>query len=309
MGDGRHVRILDNLVNGKADNVREHLGPRCELLEADVRDPKAVGGALREVETVYHLACLGVRHSIHSPFENHAVNAEGTLRLLGLARDSGVRRFVCVSTSEVYGSARTVPMREDHPTFPETVYGASKLAGECYARAFFRTHRYPTVVVRPFNAYGPRSHHEGDAGEVIPKFVLRGLAGLPMVVFGDGRQTRDFTFVADTARGILLAGRSEAAVGETLNLGSGREAAVLDLAHEVARVLGRGAPQVVHEAARPGDVRHLCADASRARELLGYEPRVSLAEGLGRLRDWYLGLDRPVAELLAEERVRGWEAP
>jgi UDP-glucose 4-epimerase len=307
VGDGVHVRILDNLVNGKIENVRVHLGPRCEFVEADVRDRARVGPALRGIEVVYHLACLGVRHSIHSPEENHAVNAGGTLRLLELARASEVARFVHVSTSEVYGTARTVPMTELHPTFPATVYGASKLAGECYARAFHRTYRFPTVVVRPFNTYGPRCHHEGDSGEVIPKFVLRGMARLPVVVFGDGRQTRDFTFVGDIARGILLAGRTDAAIGETLNLGSGRETAIRDLADEVARALQLERATVVHEIPRPGDVLRLCGDASRARAVLGFEARVPLADGLARVRDWYCGLGRPLGEMLALERVRNWE--
>jgi UDP-glucose 4-epimerase len=309
LAEGHRVRILDNLVNGKLDNVREHLGPRCELIEADVRDHDKARAALSGVDIVYHLACLGVRHSIHSPLENHSVNAEGTLRLLMAAREREVGRFVYVSTSEVYGTARAVPMNEEHPTCPETVYGASKLAGEAYARAFFRTYRYPTVVVRPFNTFGPRSHHEGDSGEVIPKFLLRGMAGLPMVILGDGRQTRDFSYVTDTARGILAAGRAEPAIGQTLNLGSGREIAVLDLARQVAGVLGLAEAPITHDAPRPGDVMRLCADASRARELLGYEPRVKLIEGLARLRDWYVGLGRPIGELLAEERVRGWEIP
>jgi len=226
-----------------------------------------------------------------------------------LARAGAATTLVQFSSSEVYGTARAAPMNEEHPTHPETVYGASKLAGEAYARAFFRTYRYPTVVVRPFNTFGPRSHHEGDSGEVIPKFMLRGMAGLPMVILGDGRQTRDFSYVTDTARGIMAAGRAESAIGQTLNLGSGREIAILDLARQIAGVLGLAEARITHDAPRPGDVLRLCADAARARALLGYEPNVSMIEGLTRLRDWYVGRGRPIGELLAEERVRGWEIP
>jgi UDP-glucose 4-epimerase len=305
--EGYRVRILDNLATGSVDNVQAILGSDCELLELDIRDSRGVEPAIKGADVLFHLACLGVRHSIHSPFENHAVNADATLRLLLSARDRDVRRFVQVSSSEVYGTARSVPMREDHPTRPATVYGASKLAGESYARAFWSTYRYPTVVVRPFNAFGPRCHHEGDSGEVIPKFLLRSLAGLPLIVFGDGSQTRDFSYVSDTARGILLAGRADAAVGLTLNLGSGREVSILDLAQLVAQAAGRSPAEVRHDPERPGDVRRLLADSTSARETLGYQGQVSLAEGLARLRAWYDERGRTPAELLEQERVRNWE--
>jgi UDP-glucose 4-epimerase len=201
-----------------------------------------------------------------------------------------------------------VPMTEEHPPFPMTVYGASKLAGECYARAFHRTYGYATVMVRPFNAFGPRCHHEGDSGEVIPKFLLRCLAGRPMVVFGDGTQTRDFTFVRDTARGILLCGQSEAAVGQTINLGSGREIAIRELANVVAEVAGRTGAEVVYEVSRPGDVLRLYADATKARQLLDFEPQVSLKEGLRLLMNWYLEQGKSPDQFLAQEVVRNWEA-
>ncbi|HEY6507946.1 MAG TPA: SDR family NAD(P)-dependent oxidoreductase, partial [Vicinamibacterales bacterium] len=193
---GRRVVIVDNLVNGLRDNVAEVLSDSVTLIEADIRDLASWAACLSDAVCVYHLACLGVRHSVHSPIENHDVNATATLRLLGACRAAGVPRFVYVSSSEVYGTAKWAPMTEEHPTWPSTVYGASKLAGECYTRAYFETYRYPTVVVRPFNTYGPRSHHEGDSGEVIPKFLLRCLAGKPLVVLGSGTQTRDFTYVA-----------------------------------------------------------------------------------------------------------------
>jgi UDP-glucose 4-epimerase len=237
------------------------------------------------------------------------VNATATLHLLEEAKKADVGRFVYVSSSEVYGTARWVPMTEDHPTFPMTVYGASKLAGECYTRAFHETYGYPTVVVRPFNAFGPRCHHEGDSGEVIPKFMLHALAGRPMVIFGDGTQTRDFTYVSDTAAGILAAGQSDAAVGQTFNLGNGREITINNLAQTVAALVGRSDCQVLHDNPRPGDVLRLYADTSKARRLLGFQPTVSLPEGLGRLKAWYESLGRSPQDLLAQEIVHNWEAP
>jgi UDP-glucose 4-epimerase len=302
------IDIVDTLVSGSRDNVAPLLDDRVRLHEDDIRDEEAMRRVIRGADIVYNLACRGVRHSIHAPRENHDVNATATLQLLMLAREAGVARFVHVSTSEVYGTARWAPMTEEHPTFPHTVYGASKLAGEGYARAFHDTYGYPTVIVRPFNAYGPRSHHEGDSGEVIPKFMLRSMAGKPMVVFGDGTQTRDFTFVSDSARAILLAGECEAAIGQTLNAGSGHEISILDLAGVIAGITGSTAG-VVHDEPRPGDVHRLIADTSKMRSLCGFTPRIGFEEGMARLREWYAASGADAERLLASERVRNWEKP
>uniref|UniRef100_A0A832A4L1 NAD-dependent epimerase/dehydratase family protein n=1 Tax=Desulfacinum infernum TaxID=35837 RepID=A0A832A4L1_9BACT len=304
---GDEVTVVDNLVNGKKENLDGLPSGTVRLVVADIRDREAVLPLLDDVDILFHLACLGVRHALHSPMENHDVNATATLRLLDWARVRKVRKFVYVSTSEVYGTARRVPMAEDHPTYPHTVYGASKLAGDCYTRAYYETYRYPTVVVRPFNTYGPRCHHEGDSGEVIPKFMLRTMAGRPMVVFGDGNQTRDFTYVEDTARGILLAGLSDQAVGKTLNLGSGQDIAIKDLASKVAECFGLDRPHIIYEEPRPGDVARLCAGTARAWELLRFEVRVSLEEGLRRLKAWYESRGQSPEELLKQEIVRNWE--
>jgi len=301
------VTVVDNLVNGTRENLAGVLSSRVELVVADIRDRQQMAELLRGVDIVFHLACLGVRHSVHSPHENHEVNATATLHLLSAARSAGVQRFVYVSSSEVYGTARWAPMNEDHPTCPCTVYGASKLAGECYTRAFFTTYDLPTVVVRPFNTYGPRCHHEGDSGEVIPRFMLRTLAGKPMVVFGDGSQTRDFTYVTDTARGIIDAGTNPQAQGHTINLGAGSEITINELAGQVAAAVGCPPADVIHDNPRPGDVLRLFADTTRARRLLGFEPRVCLREGLEELRQWYAGQPRSPQELLEEEVLHNWK--
>ncbi|HYF50148.1 MAG TPA: SDR family NAD(P)-dependent oxidoreductase [Planctomycetota bacterium] len=304
---GHNVIAVDNLVSGKRENVDGLPASNFKFVKQDIREQGAMAALLQKVQVVFHLACLGVRHSIHSPVENHEVNAAATLHLLGLARASGVKRFVYVSSSEVYGTAKWVPMTEEHPTYPATVYGSSKLAGECYTRAYWHTYEYPTVVVRPFNAYGPRCHHEGDSGEVIPKFMLRSMVGKPMIIFGDGTQTRDFTFVSDTARGIALAGFSDKAVGHTINLGNGREIQINELAKTVADIMGISSAKIEHDAPRPADVLRLCAETKKARELLDFAPTISLKDGLKKLLAWYKASGKSAEALLEDERVHNWK--
>jgi UDP-glucose 4-epimerase len=294
------VVALDNLANGSAANL-EHLGgdPRFALVEGDIRDDDTTAAALAGVDTVFHLACLGVRHSLHDPFENHDVNATGSLRMLAQAQRAGVGRFVYVSTSEVFGTAQYAPMDERHPTWPETVYGGSKLAGEAYTRAFYRTYGMDTVVVRPFNTYGPRSHFEGDSGEVLPRTIVRVLAGLRPVVFGDGEQTRDFMHVSDTTRALALIGESDAVTGQTINLGSGTEITMTELCRTVAAGAGRPDLTPDYLDARPGDVRRLLGNAAFVRELTGFEPSVGFDDGVAELVEWFRRgeLDEMVARI------------
>lgn len=303
-----HVRVVDSLATGTLDNLAHlHEHVTADRLQVGVADIVTDSDeALTDVDVVFHLACLGVRHSLHDPMGNHRVNAEGTLALLQAALRRDVTRFVHVSSSEVYGTAQYAPMDETHPTCPETVYGASKLAGEAYARAHWRTYGMPVVVARPFNTYGPRSHFEGDSGEVIPRSIVRALCGLPALVFGDGEQTRDFTHVSDTATGLLALAECEAAVGETVNLGSGTEISINDLATLVAGLVGVDGPAATYLDARPGDVRRLVVDDSRMRTLTGWRPGVGFADGVEDLLAWFRSRQQSPEEMLARIEDRNW---
>ena len=303
------VTVVDSLVNGRRENLA-HLAddPRLRLVAEDVRSETAldlVGGA----DVVFHLACLGVRHSLHDPRENHEVNATATLELLERARAAGVGRFVHVSSSEVFGTAQYVPMDERHPTWPETVYGGSKLAGEAYARAAFRTHGLPAVVVRPFNTYGPRSHFEGDSGEVLPRTIVRALCGLPGFVYGDGEQARDFLHVTDTARALAEIAECDAAVGRTVNVGSGAELTINDLVDTVARLVGRPDLEPVRLDARPGDVRRLLVDNALVRELTGFAPRTTFEQGVTDLVEWFRSRPESPEAMLSRIEDRNWVTP
>ncbi|WP_309067613.1 NAD-dependent epimerase/dehydratase family protein [Microbacterium sp.] len=303
------VTIVDSFANGRRANVlRWASDPRVRIVEADIRTEAGLG-TVDDADVVFHLACLSARQAAQDPVENHDVNATATLGLVERARTAHVQRFVHVSTSDVFGSSQRTRVDERHPTRPATAYGASKLAGEAYVRAAHREHGLPTTVVRPFSAYGPRSHFEGDSGEMLPLTILRNLCGLPALVPGDGRQTRDFMHVMDLARGLATIAECDAAIGRSVNLGSGREISLGALAETVARLVGRPDLVPLHIDPRPGEAKHLVGDGRLVHKLTGFTAAMPFEAGVADLVRWFRGrLSTPqqiLARLERRERVAG----
>ena len=304
-----YIRVVDDLSIGRGDNLQEaEAVGNVELVIADVRDRDAMRAACSGIDVVLHLAVSCLRISLYDPWQSHDVNAGGTLAVLEAARDSGVERFVYCSSSEVYGTARQAPIVEDHAIDPTTVYGGSKFAGEMYALAFQRIYGLPATIVRPFNTYGYREHHEGPHGEVVPKMVVRALNGRPPLIFGDGSQTRDFTFVTDTARGILAAAECDGLVGDVVNIAMGREIPIRRVAELVCEVCAPGL-KPVHGPPRPADVLRHYADTSKARHVLGFQAEIPFETGLGRYVEWLLERHPDPSLLLEEEVEQNWHAP
>ena len=303
---GNEVTVLDDLSSGSRENLAPHSG-EVDLVEGSVLDPAAIERALRGARHVFHLATRNVRLSLRQPSVVHEVNVEGTYRVLKAAVAARVARLLYCSSSEVYGSATTVPMAEEYAFRPETIYGASKLAGEYYAQVFHRSGWLETVVARPFNTYGPREHYASDRGEVIPRFIVRALGGLPPVIYGDGSQTRDFTYVEDTARFLSAVMAAESSRGEVVNICRGEEVAVREIAAQVVSLVE---PRLkpLYLAPRPSDVSRLYGDSSKLKRLLGAAPATGIREGLARTVEWFRRNVQVTDAVLASMQLENWTA-
>ena len=292
------VRALDNYATGRRENLA-HCLERIEMIEGDIRDLSSCRSACREVEVVFHEAALGsVPRSLADPATTIEVNVGGTANLFAAARDAGVRRIVYASSSSVYGDSERLPKREGREGRPLSPYALSKAMNEELAETFSRCFATELIGLRYFNVYGPRQSPEGPYAAVIPRFFAAYLSGQAPVIYGDGRQSRDFTYVADAvAANLLAAAAPRSACGAAYNVAGGTRTSVIELAGHVREITG-GGPQPRFEAARPGDVLHSFADLTRSRERLAFEPAWPLLRGLAQSRRHY-ATAQPAEEFLS----------
>ncbi|MGE5624328.1 MAG: SDR family oxidoreductase [Bacillota bacterium] len=278
------VWVLDDFSTGKRDNVASL---PVELLEGDVRDPGCVWRAVEGMDHVFHLAALAsVGRSLRDPLATHAVNETGTLNVLDASRRAGVKRVVYAASSSAYGNLATLPKCEDAKPAPASPYAVSKLTGEHYCRVYWEAFGLETACVRYFNVFGPRQDPKSEYAAVIPRFIDAGLKGLAPVIYGDGTQSRDFTYVANAVDATIAAATAPRAAGEVINVACGERRSLLDLVEALEDFLGEQL-KPHFEPSRTGDVKHSQADIGKARELLGYAPRVGFKEGLKETVDWY----------------------
>ena len=275
---GYQVIILDNLSTGKTENVAHLLSQdNAEFIQGSITDLSLLEKTFRGVDYVFHQAAIpSVPRSIESPLDSHEVNITGTLNVLLAAKSNSIKKVVYASSSSVYGDTPTLPKREDMLPNPQSPYAVTKLTAEYYCQVFHQVYRLPTVCLRYFNIYGPRQDPNSQYAAVIPKFIKRVSQGKPPIIFGDGKQTRDFTFVKDAVEVNILAAESDAA--DIFNIGKGESITINELAHLIIRLVGNNVAPT-HQQPRAGDIRHSLADISRAREF-GYNPKYNLEQGL-----------------------------
>jgi UDP-glucose 4-epimerase len=278
---GWAVRVLDDFSSGREENLR-HLQDRIEVVRGDFAEPDVVARSVRDVEVVFHQGAVpSVPRSVAEPVRTNRANVVGTLGVLEAARQAGVRRVVYAASSSAYGDTEVLPKVESMAPNPRSPYALQKYAGEVYCRLYHELYGLETVALRYFNVFGPRQDPKSEYAAVVPRFATACLRREPAQIHGDGEQSRDFTFVADTVRANLLAAEAKDAPGHVINVAGGRRISLNELYATLQRITGSTVP-ATHGPPRAGDVKHSLADLSRARTLLGFEPRVSLEDGLRR---------------------------
>jgi nucleoside-diphosphate-sugar epimerase len=289
LAEGAAVRVLDNLSTGSPTNLPapEATDGRLEVIRGDVRDLAALERAAAGVTAIFHQAAMrSVPRSVADPLGANDNNVTGTLQVFEAARRTGVRRVVYASSSSVYGDRAELPKREDQASAPISPYAVSKVAGELYGAVWHRLYGIETVGLRYFNVFGPRQDPKSEYAAVIPKFILWGLRGEPLEVHGDGRQSRDFTYIDNVVDANLLAARAPDVGGEVFNVGCGERTSLLEIVTRLEKILGRSLARR-HTPPRAGDVPHTLADVSKGQRRLGYSPLVGFDEGLARTVQYF----------------------
>jgi nucleoside-diphosphate-sugar epimerase len=284
---GARVRVLDDLSTGHSENLEE-IGGRVDFVRGSVNDGEVLRRALEGVELIFHEAAIpSVPRSVADPVETHRACAEGTFSLLNAAREAGVKRLVYAASSSAYGDQPTLPKHEEMAPQPLSPYAAAKLVGEYYCQVWTRTYNFETVCLRYFNVFGPRQDPSSPYSGVISRFISALLRGEQPVIYGDGEQSRDFTYVANAVDANLRAAETTTGVGQVINVANGERITLNQLLDTLKQITGKPEVDAEYRETRVGDVRHSLADISRAREHLGYEPQVGLEEGLRKTIEWW----------------------
>ncbi|MCU1264828.1 MAG: Nucleoside-diphosphate-sugar epimerase [Acidobacteria bacterium] len=284
---GARVRVIDDLSTGDQENLDEIKGD-WDFIQASVADETALVRALEDVELVFHEAAIpSVPRSVEKPRETHVACVDATFSLLLAARDNKVRRLVYAASSSAYGDQPTLPKTEGMSPDPLSPYAVAKLVGEYYCQVFTRVYGLETVSLRYFNVFGPRQDPGSQYSGVISRFIDSLTRNERPVIFGDGEQSRDFTYIENVVQANLRAAETQTGVGQVINIGNGRQTTLNELLRELKALTGKNEIEVDYRPTRSGDVRHSLADTKRAQELLGFEPRIGLREGLQLTIDWW----------------------
>ncbi len=286
VAEGCYVRVVDNLITGKRSNLDDIIG-RIDFVEADMGDPAVAADVTRGIDVVLHQGAVpSVPKSVADPATTHRHCVDATFTLLLAARDAGVKRFVYAASSSAYGDSPALPKVETMPCRPLSPYAVAKLVGEHYCSVFYTVFGLETVSLRYFNVFGPYQDPTSQYAAAIPAFVTSVLRGVSPVIYGDGEQSRDFTFIDNVVEANLLAARAKATHGEVINIACAERVTINEVVRLINEIVGAKVP-ARYEPMRPGDVKHSLADISLAEQVIGYRPVISFKDGLARAIDWY----------------------